>query len=120
MTSIELVEMVIYVSTTDVATVLLVEDIHLSICETTGKDTKFGVSKINKKNVSSISSIKIGLSKHTIIQSYSCRLINQPSNSQLSNFSSIQNSFSLKLSEKGRNSDDCTLIIEVILLNDEF
>lgn len=120
MISIKLIKMIIDISTSDMTTVFLIKNIHFWICESTSENTQFWVSKINKKNVSGISCIELGLTEHTIIQSNCSWFIYETSDSKFSNFSSIQNSFSFKLSKIGWYSNNSTLVIKVILLNSQF
>jgi len=63
---IKFVEMIINVSTSQMTTVILFKNVHLWVCKPTGKNTQFRMSKVNKKNISWIRSIKFIFTEHTI------------------------------------------------------
>lgn len=64
--------MVVNISATNVSAMLLLDNIHLAVSESTSKNTEFGVSEINKEHISWFCCMKLIFSEHTIIKSNCC------------------------------------------------
>ena len=59
--------MIIYISASDVSVVILLKDVHFGVSETTDKNTKFGMTKINEHYVSCIGCIQIIFPENSIV-----------------------------------------------------
>ena len=64
--------MIIDVPTSNVTVILLLQHVHFSIGKRTHKDTQFGMSEIDKQNVTGHTRIQLVLPEDTVIQSYGC------------------------------------------------
>lgn len=78
--SIELIELIVNVSASDVSAVILLEDVHFRVGETAEESAEFRVSEVNEEHVTSIGSIEIILSENSVVKSDSCRLIYKSNN----------------------------------------
>ena len=98
--------------------VVLFEDVHFRVGEAAEESTQFRVSEVDEEDVTSVCSIKIVFPENSIVQSDSGRLIDESHYVKFCYFGSVKHGLSLLLCEVSWDSDDCTLVVEVVLLDD--
>lgn len=108
--------MIVNISASDVSAMLLLEDIHFWVSKAADKDTHLRVPEVNKKNVTSISCVKVIFPKDAVIQCNSCRFVDKTSHIQLCDLGSIENRFPFLLSEVSGDCYHSWLVVEVILV----
>jgi len=63
--------------------------------------------------------MQVVLSEYSVIKGYRCGLSNQTSDVEFCDFSSIKDSLSFLLSVIGRDSNHCSLVVEIVFLKNK-
>jgi hypothetical protein len=77
------------------------------------------VAEVEEKDVSGVSSIEVRLSEHTVVESNSGWFVDEPGDAELGDLGSIEDSLPLLLGEVGRDGEHCSLVLEIVLLEDQ-